>query len=230
MGNDSGTGETPNGQTSTGGVSGIPALEAKIESGTPTTSTTPTKQPAQPNETTIDWSKLDVSQIPADVIEKHAAYKAVLSESIERRKTIQQLKQTPTEASGEAVSDGNKGVDKLAQLEASVNKLIELQERDALTRTRDLLAAKYNVPANRVQYIAGSTAEELEKSAKDLGEEKRSGGVTGNAGAGNGAGDGDVLGAMKNRIRAKMQDKGVENPSPFEAGVQRLRGGGPVQK
>lgn len=230
MGNDGQSGVTPGEAASNGGVSGIPAPDAVVESVTPTPATTTSKPASAPNEATIDWSKVNPADIPQELVEKHAAYKAVLTESIERRNTIKELKQqSPAGVQANSADNTNPLAAEVKALQGSVNKLLELQERDALTNARNSLATQYNVPASRVKYIVGDTAEQMEQAAKELGEQ-RGGGVSGNSLAGNGAGDADALGALRNRIRAKAQDRGVETPSPFEPGIQRNRGGGPQQK
>jgi flagellar biosynthesis GTPase FlhF len=47
---------------------------------------------SEKKETAIDWTKIDASTIPEDLIKKNPAYKTVLDESVKRRQEIKKLK------------------------------------------------------------------------------------------------------------------------------------------
>lgn len=208
-------GEQPNETNSSSVVGGIPALEA-VEDGTPTQSTqTPT----------IDWAKFDVTQIPEDVIKGSPAFKQVLEESIQRRKKIAELEK----AQQQVVTPQNQD-EVPAWAKPLINAVSAIQTERQKT-TREKIAEKYGVPADMAGLIAGETDEDFAANVEIISKGlKKSGGVSGNTSSGNPNSDDDVLKGLRNRIRAKAADKGVEADSPFDPGVQITRGGGAVRR
>jgi len=178
----------------------------------------------------IDWSNVDVADIPKNILEKHPAYKAVLSETIARRKELATLKQqqtSDTSSDDEGDADPNPLEAKLASLELMMGSFLDMQVTKDTNEVRQQLAAAHNVPESRTKYIVGETMEELTASAKELGDAQ--GGVQGSTSAGNAGGGSDVRGSLKARIRGGAEDKGTEAPSIFDVGTQRVRGGGALR-
>lgn len=174
----------------------------------------------------------DYSNIPEDVIKSHPLYKQVLTESIERRKEIAELKKgaTPPEPPPSPATDPMQAaLDRIAKLE---NQLAE-----SATNTLRLQAAKQaGLPEKFANRIVGKTFEEMLADAQEIASAMPKvneppptsppnvpSGTPGNA-----AGAQRDL-TMLNKITQRMGSNfGVS--SPFDPGVQRQAGGGAFNK
>lgn len=136
---------------------------------------TPTNQPAA-----IDWSKVDPTTIPADVVKKHPEYTTVLKETIERRQTIKQLKDQLNGQEGEPAPQppvAPKDVkptgddDRFNKLEKLIESLATTIQTQTVNTTREKVAAEFKLDlkdevTNRL--LRGSNEQELIASAKDI--------------------------------------------------------------
>jgi len=183
----------------------------------------------------IDWSKVDVTKIPDDVLKKTPAYQKVLDESIQRRKKLNAKKQTPenkkvTKPDPVDEEDADEDGDEVSELRQIVHELRE--ERMVELRVR--AAEKFGLnPDNKyhMRLIEGSNLQEMMASAKeaaeglginaDSGKEKRRPDGTKIPGNPGGAEDRKE---MSKRIRDRLT--GSEALNPFDPGQQRMTGGG----
>lgn len=88
----------------------------------------------------IDWSKVDASKIPEDLINKHPAYKKVVDESINRRKKISELnKQIGEPSSSESKED--KVEDKTS---ANQDQEVPAWAKDIITEFKNMKTTSVN--------------------------------------------------------------------------------------
>lgn len=179
---------------------------------------------------TIDWSKIDITQIPADVIKKSPVYKEVLDESINRRKQIKDIKskinaeddgETPP-AKKEPVSTQTPTDDLAKQLETLTKLVTGLVTKD-VAANKEVVGTKFGLSKEQAGFITGNTVEEMEASAKQIATTFGIKPPASGAGASNpGSGVDDGLVA---RLKAKVTGSDTMS-NPFDPGVQRMTGGG----
>ena len=186
-----------------------------------------------PEQVTVDWSKVSVDAIPADVIKQHPLYKSVLGESIERRQEIAELKKAvpPTPASppspaGESIPDPvREALDRVAKLEQAL-----AEERVQNWRLSAVKAAE--LPEKFASRLVGTTYEEILADAKSIAADLPKPPAPGQPAPPPSAVPGNAAGnerdtTMLNRITSRMGSTyGVA--SPFDPGIQRQAGGGRV--
>lgn len=194
-----------------------------------------TEKPSPVGETAkpvgLDWTTIKIEEVPEDVVKQHPLFKKVLTESIQRKEKIADLRKQlePDEAkpapvpTAPVVGDDPVMV-RLMAMEAKLAK----QEKDAARMT---VALKYKLPVgldegekNVIPFILGDTAEEMEESAKNIAaliKPEQPGSSTSPAHSGGF----NSLDSMKARIAEKIKG-GTEATSPFDAGVMRQQGGG----
>ena len=184
----------------------------------------------------------DFSNIPEDVIKSHPLYKQVLTESIERRKEIAELKKGATAPSAPSAPSAlpastaptdpmQAALDRIAKLE---NALAESSANALRTKA----ASEAGLPANLASRIVGTSYEDMLADAQEIASVLPKApatpavpatpattvppsGTPGNA-AGNQR-DTTMLSKITQRMGSNF---GVS--SPFDPGVQRQVGGGAV--
>lgn len=187
----------------------------------------------------------DFSTIPEDVIKSHPLYKQVLTESIERRKEIAELKKGATAPSAPSAPSAlpastaptdpmQAALDRIAKLE---NALAESSANALRTKA----ASEAGLPANLASRIVGTSYEDMLADAQEIASVLPKApatqatqatpaasatpvlpsGTPGNA-AGNQR-DTTMLSKITQRMGSNF---GVS--SPFDPGVQRQVGGGAV--
>ena len=193
----------------------------------------------------IDWTKVDPTDIPADVIKKTGTFGDVLTETVERRRTISELRQrlTELEAAQSKEEDKEKETPQetpttddpaTAALLNAINSLagrIDKLDEAEKSRARETLVAsalkEHKLPAGAGEYIKGDTAEAIAASAAALAEIMGTNKAP-NFGEGGGSGEAnDQLASIREHIRSRIQGT-HEEPHPFDPGVQRQKGGGPM--
>lgn len=197
-------------------------------------------QPNKPTE--IDWSTVDVSQIPADVIKKTTAYKDVLTESIQRRQTISSLKDMLEEKKPDdnpknpVPNNGNDATDdqddsRLARLERMVSSLVK--DSDTENRIRAAKAAGFD--DSQASYLAGrltgDTYDEYVADAKKFAEFMPPKTEGSNKGGGstlspNNPAPGGKDDSMKARLAAQVRALNNADSNPFTPGAAAQAGGG----
>lgn len=193
-----------------------------------------TQQPAK--QAAIDWSSVNVDDIPADVLKQHPLYREVLAESITRRQTIAQLKaalgdNAPQSGAQPAQPAKQAEDDRLAALQEMVNQLTSRIEQDAkarVERTRALAIETYGIPAELHDMVVGETEDEILARAKKLGtfivpQPHKGSTPVGNTNSATNADD-----ELLSKVKARLTGADVQNV--FAPGVQRTMGGGPISK
>lgn len=187
---------------------------------------------AENTPVSIDWSKIDPSQIPLDVLKKTDAYAEILSESIERRKKIKALqeqveppqKPEAVEPSADVADPLVKAItERFASLEEKLNNQLQALESAKQKTAKEAVMAQYQIPEELGQFITGSTPEELAQAAQVLSKNLRIG-PEGNVGSGNASEDTDPITSMAKRIRDRLEGKAESNI--FSPGTHRQSGGG----
>lgn len=110
-----------------------------------------------------------IGQVSDDVIKNHPLYKQLLSESIERRKTIAEMKKTL-----DALQQPKVDTPKVEQqsIDALLERIAQLEQKltsDTYSSTRTAIIQKYNIDSELAdRFLTGKTATELEEQAKTL--------------------------------------------------------------
>ena len=146
------------------------AQTAAQAGGTP--AATPEQAPATP-----DWSKLT---IPEEVIREHPAYKAVLSESIERRQAIASLKQeleqakqppapaTPVKPPETPDTPSDPRIDQLAQMVEALTTKWTQSEQARVAQFKAGLIQQHNIPDKLAALITGETVEAIQAQVESV--------------------------------------------------------------
>lgn len=189
---------------------------------------------AQGAAVSIDWTAIDPTTIPEAVLKAHPLYEAVLRESIERRRTIAELKaKLPAEKQeAQAKPETPAANDPLAALSAKLDGVLTVietmqnQQLEALRAGQRLAAVKAaNLPEGAAAFVQGETPEEMQESAKSLAALMPV--VPANGGIGNAGAQGE--GAFKRQLRERLA--GQKSPDNiFSVGVQTTKGGGIFSK
>lgn len=186
-----------------------------------------TKETTQ--STTIDWSKIDVSQIPVDVIKKAPAYKEVLDESVARRQKIAELKQhlddddKPAKPEGKITDSKTNDDDPMLARLSKLEQLLTGLVTEKVEGSKAAIGAKYGLSAEQSKLVNGNTPEDIEASAKGIATMFGIKPPASDASSTNPAGateDGLVA-----RLKARMSGSDTMS-NPFDPGVQRMTGGG----
>jgi hypothetical protein len=161
----------------------------------------------------VDWASVTV---PEDVIKNHPAYKAVLTESIQRRQELAELKK-PKEP---VVTDAPKDEDRFKALEEKLEAMALENQAKNRSITVATVAATHKIPAELHNLITGDTAEEIAASAaliaKYIKVEQAAPPPANPAGPSE---DKSLLKAVMDRMTQG------NNLSPFDPGFQRQLGG-----
>lgn len=199
------------------------------------TSTESENQEGEAKPVEIDWSKIDPTKIPEDVIKKTPGYKKVLDESVTRRKKLQEVKKTAKPVQREEpVDDDDDGDDvgtnsEIEMLKRQLNALVEVQSKSLRVQAAEKAGLD---PTNDVhmQLITGNDLTEMLASAKRVADafgikpnakrNQRNSADSIDANPGNE----QEMNAMRKKIRERL-DGGVAS-NPFEPGTQRMIGGG----
>lgn len=128
----------------------------------------------------IDWSKV---QLPEEVIKRTPAYQSVLSESIERRKALAELKAQQESPKGDTKADdknSSDGVDIAAIVKEAIkpfsDELSALKQATAAEREQRVLAERQNIaksaglPETFASLLQGETVEAMTAHAQSLAE------------------------------------------------------------
>ncbi len=191
-----------------------------------------TREPIQ-----VDWTKVT---IPDEVLKNQPAYKELLSESIERRQTIKELRSRIEELEAMfPVSENEEGANNtpsassendpvaraLAQIDVLNKKIEQLLEKTASAERKAVLQAAMRdnkIPEEYGQLITGETPEQIQAQAQLLGRLfKVQSTSPGNAGSEGAKSD------FYRRAEVALKGDG-ELTDIFAPGVHRQRGGGPV--
>lgn len=161
----------------------------------------------------IDWSKIDPSTIPVDVIKQNPEYKQVLDESIKRRQKIAKLTETlddkPQGDTQEKPKTPTDVPDWAKPLIEAVSQIQEATKQKSLTELRVALAGQAGWTPEQASHLtatdeAGIKAQiaEFEKTFDLKG--KRFGGMNAN-------GDSDTdKEAVRSRLLEKLGGKGSQ--------------------
>lgn len=110
-------------------------------------------------------------EISEDVIREHPLYKQLLSESIERRKTIAELKNKldsqPLETTLE-VTQQTETSDPLARVMQELADLKQSLTQTTVQAKREAVIAKYQIPEDLHDFISASDPEGMEAQAEKL--------------------------------------------------------------
>ena len=171
----------------------------------------------------IDWSKVNLEDVPVDLIKKHPQYKQVLDESIQRRHEIKELKQKLPEQAPEQPEVKDNSADEMPawakQLMDSVSTIT--QERNQNVRVK--AAQEAGLPEKLASKLSGTTYEEYLADANDVAatlgiKKQKEGGEPLNPSA---ADTTDNLRQAVRRVR-----KGEDRVDMFSASEQKTLGGG----
>lgn len=130
------------------------------------------------NPKSVDWASIKADEIPVDVIKKHPEYAKILSESVERRQKIKELKTTLEATLGEEPQKKpeQKSQDPLADnppawAKSIIEAVSELQNATQTAKREGMVNAALqanNLPEGAAQFVTGNTVEEINASAKSL--------------------------------------------------------------
>lgn len=129
--------------------------------------------------TPIDWSTVDVSKIPEEVVKKHTAYTKVLDESIQRRQKISELRKLTSEEKEETKTEPIKTdvipVNDFSRLEKIVQDLTETiqgERSSNLEGWRKQAAEEYGLKGNKIiGTLTGKSFDEVMADAKSIADE-----------------------------------------------------------
>lgn len=195
---------------------------------------TESQKPSNENSGTIDWSKIDSTQIPEDVIRKHPAYNQVKEEAIQRRKENTRLKKAlaSDEEGGEhsaaqTPNESEVDISKLSPFERLMYQKMQALEQSTAQTVAEAnwvrVKTEFDLEDDDREFIRGTTYDDMSKSAKKyverVGKNKRQY-------ESSPAGDGSVMSptdSFRARMQARMSGKsGMSNP--FDVGLHRQRG------
>lgn len=126
----------------------------------------------------IDWTKVDVTAIPKDVVKKIPAYEKVLNESIDRRKKIAELTKptdedtdTPAQTSNNA-TQSNDGLDEIRKMITELSSKMTQGEQNALRTWQETAAREYGIKSEKViKTLQGGDLEQVRKEAETVANE-----------------------------------------------------------
>lgn len=191
----------------------------------PETGKTPESQPQ------IDWSKVDLSKIPAEVVKSHPEYQKVLGESVERRQTIKAMREQLAQLETGTKPEPTTPAQPISDLEKKFSA--ELESLRADIRKTEVAQARTqaikDVPAEFQEFVTGDTVEAVNASAAKvlaaLGKRPAPPATT-SPGLPGIAGNTDTEKATS--IVNRIYGKGSNNP--FDPAQQILAGGGGIEK
>ncbi len=189
---------------------------------------TPEQKPADSGA--IDWTKIDLTTVPEDVIKSHPLYKGVLDESINRRKEIATLKANqPADKTTETPKEPVTELDKVMAQLNKVNEFITEVSKDRDLGVRKSAAKTAGIPEEFASRLSGTNYDEYLADAQALkplvgttGNNK----ITDNSSPTNPANSGERDKSMFNQMKARMN--GQASVNPFSPGFQKQAGGGPI--
>jgi len=176
------------------------------------------EKPAQPvsgeidyskiDYTKIDWSKVPVDALPEDVIKETPVAKKLLNETIERRKTIKQMKEAledkPAEDATKPTAKTDDAVPEWArQLMTKVESIETTTKQKDADKTVDEQMAIHKLPADVREFLTGTPDEIKSKAAKLAKTYTQHDGTSPGAGGTDGKDSSDIV----NRARAIIQAK-----------------------
>lgn len=177
----------------------------------------------------------DYSSIPEEVIKSHPLYKQVLSESIERRKEIAELRKNTATTSPTQEATAPKPTDPMQEALARIASLEKQIETDRMNSLRERVAREAGIPLPFANRIVGTTYDEMLADAQIIAAAlpKQEQGASAPPAVppttpGNAA-SAERDKTMLNKITQRMGTTfGVS--SPFDVGLQRQLGGGIISK
>lgn len=107
--------------------------------------------------------------ISEDAVKNHPLYQQLLSESIERRQTIKQLKeQIDSKPVSQESLQTSSDVDPLQMVMNELAQLKQSLQQTTLTAKREAIVAKYAIPEDAQDLLTATDAEQLEVQAQKL--------------------------------------------------------------
>lgn len=200
-------------------------------------------QEQQNESSTIDWSTIDVASIPEEVIRTSPAFKALLTESIERRQEIAKLRGTqPKQSEDKKLPEANQAADnsgEIAQLKEALALLVNMAAADRQERLVDKVIQAHKLPDNpriRKMLADESSPDGMNTLAAELVnifgvkpvEPSKQSPVTQTTSTGQPVTDDNPAhNDLRKRIMDKLQGNGnILGEGVFSTGTQRQRGGG----
>lgn len=184
----------------------------------------------------IDWTKIDPNAIPETVLKNTKAYKDLLDESVDRRKTISKLKgdtkdkpQNQDNADQNQVPDEIKNtIKELTQTVQGLVKLAETQQTQTLAQIRQEAAEQYGLKSDRLRdRLQGSDRASIFKDAEEVAKElniqpppKQNGRV------GNVTMERDKT--IQNKVEARIRGANSSSIDPYSPDLHSALGGGIV--
>ena len=191
-------------------------------------------------QSTPNWESVDVGTIPEDLIKNSPLYKSLMTETVQRRQTIKNLRSelsdnsedgsTDTETQESSSNSESEPDSEVARLRQAVEKLTQRIASEDEQSLRENVAERYALPSELREFIKGDNETDMNESAKTLSELLKKQGV-GNASATNAQTTADE---RTNRFKQAIKDEKARNedfskaPSIFDMGTQRNLGGGVV--
>ena len=193
------------------------------------------------NSQGIDWSKVDPNSIPESVLKNNKAYSDVLTETIQRRQTIKELrekltdkpqnqeksKDEPNQNQSQIPNELQQQLDSMKEIMQGLVQNAQNQQAQSIAALRQQAAVKFGIKSDAVRdRLQGNDATTIfadaEKVAKELGIQAPPD-RTGKVGNPNIQRDKAVL----NRVEAMIQGK--RNPvDPYSPDLHAALGGGYV--
>lgn len=196
------------------------------------------QQNSQPRE--IDWSAVDPTDLPDEVIKQHPLFQTVLRESIERRKKIRALtedqpepkqrqQEQPQEQPQTQVQQSDDmpaWAQQLAEEFQSIRQVIQQSQEVQIQDRREAVIKEYGLPKEAAKFLNGSSVEDITAQAQELAKAFN----LPKASAGN-AGDQTSVEGLGARALTKLQQnvEPLSAPGIFDAGVQKQHKGGTIR-
>lgn len=183
--------------------------------------------PETPNTDTptVDWTKIDPTTIPVDVLKRSPEYTRVLEESIARRKLIADLRSqvTKDDPQPETPKPTPPVTDVNPEIKEALDFIKELRKQQSEQSAIDLrrkAAAEVGLEPDDHEVLKGSTYDELVASGRQF--VKRFGLGSGRVGDGGQA----PIDTMRTRLVERMKSGGSNPDDIFDPAFQRSKGGG----
>lgn len=180
--------------------------------------------------TKIDWSKVPVDALPEEVIKETPTAKALLQETIERRKTIKQMKEALGEKpEGEPKAAAPKSDDSMPEwaklLMGEVQSIKQTTQQQELAKVVDAQMKERKLPETVRKFITGNNPAEIIANAAEMAKAFPQ---TDNTSAGAGGGgtletvQSEALRIINERINGSLpvSDKGK---SIFDTRIQSIK-------
>lgn len=129
----------------------------------------------------IDWTKIDPTAIPEDLIKKNPAYKTVLDESVRRRQEIKKLRDDAKKLGTEEEAEDKSSVKKdnaesnKEEIPAWAKQILDefnAMKGSSLETWKQEAATEYGIKSKTViKTLEGKTKDEVFASAKTIAEE-----------------------------------------------------------